>query len=79
MQLTNKQIQFAQTIDRWVHAIEKQGGSDTYLLDKAYMYMPILQQLMDISTHKQMYSLCVTYSGLYRFAKLMENLSLDFV
>ena len=73
MQPTNKQIQLAQTIDRFVKTIEKDGGGDTELLVKGFEHMPTLKELLDTSTHEQMDSLCATYPGFYRFAKLLSK------
>ncbi len=39
MQLTNKQIQLAQTIDNWAKTIEKQGGGDIELLQNSLSQM----------------------------------------
>jgi len=75
MQLTNKQIQLAQTIDNWVKTIEKQGGGDTELLEKGFMHIATFKELMDLSTQEQMDSLCETYLGFYRFANLLEKLA----
>lgn len=75
MQLTNKKIQLAQTIDNWVKTIEKQGGGDTELLQKSFSQMATFKELLDTTTHEQMDILCETYSGFYRFAKLIENLA----
>ena len=75
MQLTNKQVQLAQTINQWVKTVEQQGGGDAELLQKAYMHMPTFKQLLDTSTQEQMDSLCKTYPGFYRFANLLEKLA----
>ncbi len=75
MQLTNKQIQLARTIDHWVKTIEQQGGGDTELLAKGFTHMATFKELLDTSTHEQMNSLCETYPGFYRFAKLLETLA----
>ncbi len=60
MQLTNKQIQLAQTIDNWVKTIEKQGGGDTELLQKSFSQMATFKELLDTTTHEQMDILCET-------------------
>ena len=75
MQLTTKQTQLAQTIDRWVKTIEQAGGGDTQLLEKAHMHMATFKQLLDISTQEQMNFICQTYPGFYRFANLLEKLA----
>lgn len=75
MQPTNKQIQLAQTIDRFVNSIEKDGGGDTELLVKGFTHMPTFKELLDTSTHEQVNSLCETYPGFYRFAKLLESIA----
>ena len=75
MQLTSKQIQLAQKIDRWVKTIEQAGGGDTQLLEKVYLHMTTFKELLDTSTQEQMNSLCETYPGFYRFANLLEKLA----
>ena len=75
MQLTNKQIQLAQTIETWVKTIEQEGGGDTEILQNGFTYMATLKELLDTTTHEQMDNLCETYQGFYRFAKLIENLA----
>jgi hypothetical protein len=75
MPFTDKHIQLAQTIDQWVKAIERQGGGDAALLRQVHMHMPTFKQLLDTTTQEQMDSLCTTYPGLYRFAKLLEALA----
>ena len=73
--LTNKHIQLAETIDKWVKTIEKQGGGDTEILQNGFSRMATFKELMDTTTHEQMDNLCETYPGFYRFAKLIENLA----
>ncbi len=75
MPLTNKQTQLAQTIDRWVKTIEKQGGGDNEILQKGFPQMVTFKKLLDTTTNEQMDILCETYSGFYRFAKLIEYLA----
>ncbi len=75
MPLTNQQIQLALSIDSFVHATERRSGGDEELLARAFDYMPIFKQLLDTTTHEQMDQLCTTYSGFYRFAKLLEQLA----
>ncbi len=75
MRFTNKQIQLAQTIDNWTKSIEKQGGGDIELLQDSLSQMATFKELLDTTSHEQLDILCETYSGFYRFAKLIEILS----
>jgi hypothetical protein len=63
MQLTNKQIQLAQTIDNWVKTIEKQGGGDIELLQNSLSQMATFKELLDTTSHEQLDILCETYTG----------------
>jgi hypothetical protein len=75
MQPTKKHQELAKTIDAFVKTIEQHGGGDAELLQQSYSYMPTLKELLDTTTHDQMDSLCETYQGFYRFAKLIELLA----
>jgi hypothetical protein len=75
MPLTRKQLQLAETIDRWVLSIEKRGGAEGEILEGMYEYMATFKHVMDISTHEEMNLLFTTHAGFYRFAKLLEDLA----
>jgi len=75
MSLTKKQKQLAETIASFIQTIERQGGGDEEIVVQAFDYMATFKQLLDTTTHEQMDQLCETYPGLYRFAKLMEQLA----
>ncbi len=75
MEPTRKQVQLAQTIDRFVNAIEQAGGGDTELMQKSFMHLATFKALMDTSSQDQLDTLCETYPGFYRFAKLIETIA----
>ena len=49
MELTQKQRQLAQTIDRFVTTIEKGGGGDAELLTQGFLHLATFKELMDMS------------------------------
>ena len=75
MPLTEKQIDLARIIDRYVKQLYRNGGSDEDLLMTMYEYMGTFKQLLDTSTHQEINELCQRYDGFYRFALLLELLA----
>jgi hypothetical protein len=75
MEPTVKQKQLAETIDQFVKATEQDGGGDTEILVKAYLYMTGFKELLDTCSHEQMQLLAEAYPGFYRLAKLLESIA----
>ncbi len=75
MSPTKKQVQLAQTIDRWVKTIEQNGGGDHELLSRGFEQTATFKALMDMSSQDQLNALCEAYPGFYRFAKLIESIA----
>ena len=75
MTITHRQNHLAITIDNWVSAIEKEGGGDNEIYEKAWSQNVTFKELLDTSTQEQMDFLCNTYPGFYKYAKLLEMLA----
>jgi hypothetical protein len=63
--------------DDKVNQFTQTGGSDSLML-LAHMapHTPLFHRLMKISGEGEIDSLCVTYPGLYRYAKVLERLAM---
>jgi hypothetical protein len=74
MSLTEEYIRLAVTIDRHVTHTLLSGGTED-LLVSMYDYMGMFKQVLDTCSPEDMDVLCDRYNGVYRFAKLLENLA----
>lgn len=72
-----EQQAIARLLDDKVNQFTQTGVSDSLML-LAHMapHMPLFHRLMKISGEGEIDSLCVTYSGLYRYAKVLERLAM---
>ncbi len=70
-----EQIQLAKLIDAHIDRYPDPTQGTEQLLANTYDYMNAFKRIMDSSTSVQMDYLCQRYSGLHRFAKLLEFLA----
>lgn len=72
-----EQQAIAKLLDDKVNQFTQTGGSDNLMLFTCMApHMPLFHRLMKISGEGEIDALCVTYPGLYRYAKVLERLAL---
>ena len=72
-----EQLAIAKLLDDKVNQFTQTGGNDNLmLLTNMAPYMPLFHRLMEISGEGEIDKLCVTYLGLYRYAKVLERLAM---
>ncbi len=75
MNLTAEQIQIASLIDARVRALAAAGTDDVTTFAEMTDYMPGFKRLMDTSTQGEMDALWQRFSGLFRYAKILERVA----
>jgi hypothetical protein len=72
-----EQLAIAKLLDDKVNQFTQTGGNDNLMLLTCMApYMHLFHRLMEISGEGEIDKLCVTYLGLYRYAKVLERLAM---
>jgi len=71
------QLQSATQIHTRMRQLESAGMTRMEIMAEMYDYMPSFRRLMDTLHHDEFNALCRRFDGLWRYAKLLENLARD--
>ena len=75
MNISSKKRKLASIIDKGVSKFPDSENGNIQLLQNSYEYMDTFKRLMDSCSKEEMNFLCNQLNGLYRFAKLLENMA----
>ncbi|RMU70413.1 hypothetical protein ALP24_200085 [Pseudomonas syringae pv. aptata] len=75
LDLSAEQHQLAKIVHDYASRFPSTESGDSQLLQGCYDYMLAFKQVLDSSSKVQMDYICLQYSGLFRFAKVMELLA----
>ncbi|MEI7591298.1 MAG: arylsulfatase regulator [Deltaproteobacteria bacterium] len=75
MSLSDEQLNIAAQIDARVRKLERADKNAVTIFVEMSTLMPSFKQLMDTAGHSGMDELCSRFDGLYRYAKILENIA----
>jgi len=75
MSLSVEQLDITSQIDTRICELERIGVNEVTILIEMVDQMPDFKQLMDTAGQRGMDELCARFDGLYRYAKILENIA----
>ncbi|MDQ5988684.1 MAG: hypothetical protein CSYNP_04445 [Syntrophus sp. SKADARSKE-3] len=75
MSLSDEQLNVAAQIDACVCKLERAEKNDITIFVEMSTLMPSFKQLMDTAGQRGMDELCTRFAGVYRYAKILENIA----